>query len=488
MSGTAPKTLVSETTATNSVKLSEVLAPLADGRILHQGWSPQCEKEVSLNDETWAVLKTTAIQPMQFLGHQNKVLPSTLAPRNLLEVTAGDILVTNAGPRARCGIACVVQQTRPRLMISGKMYRFRAQPSVMVPRFLAYFLQSDGAQLKIDNMKTGISDSGLNLTRSKFLGLEVPKPLLAVQREVVASLELQSTRLDSATTALYRAMANLKRYRAAVLQAAVTGRLVPTEHDLAQAEGREYESGEQLLQRILEERRRTWSGKGKYKEPTEPPTERRTAYSEDRPRGWQLAGVEQLIREKLCNGISVKGSDEPPGVQALKLSAMTEAGFDYSRHRYLPLGEGEVADLLIQPGDFFVSRGNGSIHLVGRGTHAQASASAVIFPDTMIRLRLVREALHSSWVPLVWRSRWVRQQVEEQVKTTAGIYKISQAQLEQIEIPLPPLAEQVRIVAEVERRLSVADALERTVEANLTRATRLRQTILKRAFTAPDAI
>lgn len=49
-------------------------------------------------------------------------------------------------------------------------------------------------------------------------------------------------------------------------------------------------------------------------------------------------------------------------------------------------------------------------------------------------------------------------------------------------IPLPPLAEQQRIVAEVERRLSVLDTLERTVEQNLIRCAHLRQSILKRAF------
>ena len=49
-------------------------------------------------------------------------------------------------------------------------------------------------------------------------------------------------------------------------------------------------------------------------------------------------------------------------------------------------------------------------------------------------------------------------------------------------VPLPPLGEQTRIVAEVERRLSVVEELEATVTANLQRATRLRQSVLGSAF------
>lgn len=47
---------------------------------------------------------------------------------------------------------------------------------------------------------------------------------------------------------------------------------------------------------------------------------------------------------------------------------------------------------------------------------------------------------------------------------------------------MPPLAEQAEIVAEVERRLSVIEEVETQVEIGLKRATRLRQSVLKRAF------
>lgn len=74
------------------------------------------------------------------------------------------------------------------------------------------------------------------------------------QREIVAEIEKQFTRLEAGVAGLRRVQANLKRYRAAVLKAACEGKLVLTEAELARQESRTYETGAQLLERILEER------------------------------------------------------------------------------------------------------------------------------------------------------------------------------------------------------------------------------------------
>jgi type I restriction enzyme S subunit len=100
----------------------------------------------------------------------------------------------------------------------------------------------------------------------------VPVAPLDQQKRIVAEIEKQFSRLDEAVANLKRVKANLKRYKAAVLKAAVEGRLVETEAEIARREGRSFETGEQLLHRILETRRSQWQGKGKYKEAVAPDT------------------------------------------------------------------------------------------------------------------------------------------------------------------------------------------------------------------------
>ena len=131
----------------------------------------------------------------------------------------------------------------------------------------------------------------LEFPLAPILGIsEIPIAPLPEQRRIVEEIETQFTRLDDAVAALQRVKANLKRYRASVLKAACEGRLVPTEAELARAEGRDYEPADVLLQRILAERRAKWEAdelakmvakgkppkddrwKAKYKEPQPPDT------------------------------------------------------------------------------------------------------------------------------------------------------------------------------------------------------------------------
>ena len=67
-------------------------------------------------------------------------------------------------------------------------------------------------------------------------------------------------------------------------------------------------------------------------------------------------------------------------------------------------------------------------------------------------------------------------------KQTTNLASISLSKVRALPIALPPAQEQVRILAEIDRRFSVLDQVESTVQASLARCAHLRQAILKRAF------
>ena len=119
-------------------------------------------------------------------------------------------------------------------------------------KYCYYFLRARNTQAILRASARGVTLR--NLPSGVIGNLALPLPPLAEQHRIVAEIEKQFTRLDAAVEALRAAQAKLKRYRASVLNAAVTGRLVPTEATLARAEEREYESASVLLERIARER------------------------------------------------------------------------------------------------------------------------------------------------------------------------------------------------------------------------------------------
>ena len=157
--------------------------------------------------------------------------------------------------------------------------------------FVLYWLLSPDGREQV--VRAASSTSGLHtLSLSKVASLPAPVAPLPEQRRIVEAIESYFTRLDDAVATLERVQRNLKRYRASVLKAAVEGRLVPTEAELARAEGRDYEPASALLERILAERRHRWQetgGRGKYQEPDAPDT----TDLPDLPEGWCWATVDR---------------------------------------------------------------------------------------------------------------------------------------------------------------------------------------------------
>ena len=311
-----------------------------------------------------------------------------------------------------------------------------------------------------------------------YLPLSAPLP---EQRRIVAEIEKQFTRLDASVDALRRVQANMKRYRASVLKAACEGKLVPTEAELARAEGRDYQPADRLLERILAERRARWEAqanrRGKYKEPVAPDT----SDLPELPEGWVWSTVEQVA--EIQGGIQKQPKRAPADnpFPFLRVANVLRGSLDLEKVHKIELFSGELDKLRLVPGDLLIVEGNGSPAQIGRMGIWQGEIEDCVHQNHIIRARLYG-GLIPQYVESYWNSPIGASEVSKVASSTSGLYTLSVSKVSSLPAPLPPLAEQRRIVAEVEHRLSVIQQTEAAVEESLTRAERMRQSILKQAF------
>ena len=367
-------------------------------------------------------------------------------------------------------------------MASGEFIVFPSQ-SHLDNAYLMYFLN----QLEFASFATRLNAGDRpRVDFGQLANYRFPLPPLPEQRRIVAEIEKQCTRLDASEAALKRVQANLKRYRASVLKAACEGKLVPTEAELAQAEGRAYEPADQLLQRILAERRARWASqtkrRGKYKEPVPPDT----SGLPQLPEGWAWATIARIgeIGEQTVLtgpfGTNLKKEDfTSEGVPVVTIGCLNEAGLNLEKAAFVSEEKAnELHRYRLRLGDLLFSR----MATVGRAGIVGQEADGCLFNYHILRLRLDRATLLPQfYIAYVRGSPQVGHYVSE-VNHGATRDGINTIQLLEMPVSIPPLSEQFRIIAEVDRLLSIIQQAESTVEASLKRVERLRQSILKQAF------
>jgi type I restriction enzyme S subunit len=315
--------------------------------------------------------------------------------------------------------------------------------------------------------------------------IQLPLPPLNEQRRIVAKIEELFSDLDAGVAALERVRANLKRYRAAVLKAAVEGKLT----EQWRAEHPATEPAPALLKRILHERRRRWQQdqrarftaagreppkgwQGKYVEPAGPELDGLPAL----PKGWCWTSIGQCFAVHVGATPSRKEADywggDIPWVSSgqvqfchIKQGAeqITRKGLENTSTRLNPAG----SVLLGMIGE---GRTRGQTAILDMAACNNQNCAAIWVPQTPI--------------PSEYVFCWLRSQYEATRRASSGNNQpaLNRARVEQIVMPLPPLNEQRQIVVEIEELLSVVDVVEIQVAANLRRAARLRQSILKQAF------
>lgn len=319
----------------------------------------------------------------------------------------------------------------------------------------------------------------LKLNQAAMRQIPIPVATPKQQHLIVSEIEKQFSRLDEAIAGLKRIKANLKRYKAAVLKAAVEGKLT----EQWRKAHPNIETGAELLNRILAARKKKWEEKNpgkKYKEPAAPDT----SNLPELPKGWVWVTAEQ-ISDFITKGTTPAASKLAAvngEIQFLKVYNLTFDG--KLNHKFKPAfvsratHEGELARSVVYSGDIL-------INIVGPPL-GQVSIVPPDLQEANINQAIARfrplDGVLKQYLVFSLMAKDIMGWAIKRAKTTAGQANLTLELCRALPVPLPPFAEQIEIENEVARALSVVEESETVIDANLRRADRLRQSILKKAF------
>jgi type I restriction enzyme S subunit len=416
-------------------------------------------------------------QTMRLLG----TVPGSTMKSSSARFIAGDVLYGRLRPYLNkivrpdfggmCSAEFMVFPDTPHLRSRFLQYRLHAADFVSFASHL-----NDGDRPRVDFEQIG--------------NFELHVPPATEQERIVAKIEELFSDLDAGVAALQRVRANLKRYRASVLKAAVEGKLTAA----WRAEQRDLEPASELLRRILSERRRRWeadqrakhaaAGKpapkdwqSKYTEPALPDTTNLPKL----PDGWCWVTIEAFAFVTKLAGFEFTKyvKYDPEGdLPVIKAENAGKYGFnptDYSKVKYESVKE--LTRSLLHGGEVlmvFVGAGVGKVAIVPRD-------QPFFLGPNIAMIRTESDLVNPEYLELFLRSPLGYSLSMSFAKAVAQP-SLSMGTIRQIPVAVPGLKEQEEIVSEVKKTISIIDHSQAEVEAALMRAARLRQSILKRAF------
>jgi type I restriction enzyme, S subunit len=418
----------------------------------------------------------------------------------------GDILFSHINSDQHLGKTALFKMESFNLLHGMNLLVLRPNDSVVVPDFLNYWL----TWLRFCGYFQSIAQHAVNqssINIAKLRQVELPLPPLAEQTRIVEKLEELLSDLDAGVAELKAAQKKLAQYRQSLLKAAVEGALT-ADWRAAQASANASqgstskapkpnhptETGAQLLQRILTERRARWEvkqlakfkeqgkappkdWKQKYPEPVQPDTTDLLAL----PEGWVWASVDQLS-EFVRNGLSRTPNTEGCGFPIFKINAVRPMAVNFTAIKHIELDESEAKDYWVEVGDVLATRYNGSVDLLGVFGMVKAVPQRTLHPDKLIRMKPLLGVRLGAWMEVCGNIGESRSHLVSRVKTTAGQTGISGEDLKKTPIPLPPLPEQEAALESLERSLHFAGELEVPTELSLKQSIAQRQNILRAAF------
>ena len=247
---------------------------------------------------------------------------------------------------------------------------------------------------------------------------------------------------------------NTKQLRQKILDLAIRGKLVPQDPN--------DEPASVLLERVRAEKERLIK-EGKIKRDKKDSAifcgDDKLHYGQfDIPASWEWVELGTVC--ELSNGISKRKSNDGTSTIVLRLADLDDEIINLASPRMILLSDREIAQYKLDKGDLLFVRVNGSKPNVGK-SYVFENDGTVAYCDHLMRGRVSASSVNSNYLRLALRSTFSRMYINSLTVTTAGQNTISQGSLCSIIFPLPPLAEQQRIVASIESAFTLIDEIER---------------------------
>lgn len=325
--------------------------------------------------------------------------------------------------------------------------------------YLEYWIVSIADYLV--SIGSGTTVKGIRLEQLRSL----PFPLapLNEQNRIVAEIEKQFSRLDQAVENLNRVKANLKLYKVAVLKAAVEGKLTEqwrkTHPDV--------EPADKLLERILKTNNKLPA------EPHKPPID---VIHES----WCVVTIDQLTEYVTSGSRGWAKYYSNSGDIFVRAQNLKDDKLKLDDVAYVQLpNKVEGKRTLIQKNDILITITGANVTKTGIVNH-DLNRKAYINQHIALTRPVISEISEYLFLWIICPT-YGRRDLEK-AAYGAGKPGLNLTNIRELVVALPPLEEQEEIITEIERRLSLADDLEKVTDKALRRADRLRQSILKKAF------
>ncbi|HCQ50237.1 MAG TPA: restriction endonuclease subunit S [Achromobacter sp.] len=415
----------------------------------------------------------------------------------------GDLLICEGGEAGRAAVWELPEE----ICFQNHVHRARLYKDVD-PYFAYRFFEKINASGEINNYRKGVGIS--NMSSKALASIAFPLPPKLEQHRIVAKIDELMARcdeLEGLRTAqqgarltvhaaaikqllniaepdqhqraqaflaehfgeLYTVKENVAELRKAILQLAVMGKLVPRNLDDKPAS--------ELLQEIEAEKQRLVKN-GKIKKPKPVPSIAQADEPFPVPDNWRWVRIAELA-ESVDYGTSQKTCDDSSLVPVYRMGNIVDGRLVDEGFKYISPKIDELPRLFLQPNDILFNRTN-SYELVGKSARYTGHADQATFASYLIRVRLLDALLSPVFMNLAMNAPYFRStQIEPEIVQQCGQANFNGTKLSLCAVPLPPLAEQHRIVARINQLMALCDSLEQQINATTDKQTELLSNLIR---------